>query len=101
MKQRPDSITDLPASPGDDRRRRARIYIILMIVRVSCLLLFLVVPGWWKVPLAIGAVVLPWFAVTLGTVGSGRSPQGAEHVVQGELESGSGEAPTRDEGQTR
>lgn len=85
MKQRIESITDLPASPEDDRRRRMRLYLALMIVRVSCLLLLIVVPDWWKLPFALGAVLLPYFAVTLGSVGKRRAAP-ADHDVQRELE---------------
>lgn len=68
MKQQ--SITDLPPSPGDERRTRMVKYSIAMGVRIACIVLMLFVHGWWLVLPAIGAIVLPYFAVILANVGS-------------------------------
>ena len=59
------SITALPRSPADDRRRRMIQYTIANGLRVVCVLLVLFVDGWWRVPLIAGAVVLPWIAVMI------------------------------------
>lgn len=40
-------------------------YTIAMSVRVVCLGLCLVVPAWWNVIPALGAVFLPYFAVVI------------------------------------
>jgi predicted tellurium resistance membrane protein TerC len=71
MKQ--PSITTLPPSPDDERRSRMRKYTIAMSVRMVCILLIFVVPGWWMWVFAIGAIVLPYIAVVLANVGDGRS----------------------------
>lgn len=71
MKQ--PSITTLPPSPDDERRSRMRKYTIAMSVRMVCILLIFVVPGWWVWFFAIGAIVLPYIAVVLANVGDGRS----------------------------
>ncbi|CAD5997967.1 DUF3099 domain-containing protein [Agreia sp. COWG] len=68
MKQQ--SITDLPPSPGDERHTRMVKYAIAMTVRVICIVLMLFLQGWWLVLPAIGAIVLPYFAVILASVGS-------------------------------
>lgn len=59
------SITSLPRSPQDDRRSRMINYTVAMSIRTVCILLCLVVPGWWLLIPAIGAIVLPYIAVVL------------------------------------
>lgn len=71
MKQ--PSITTLPPSPDDERRSRMRKYTIAMSVRMVCILLVFVVPGWGMWFFAIGAIVLPYIAVVLANVGDGRA----------------------------
>lgn len=63
------SITALPKSPQDDRRARMTKYLIAMGVRLVCIGLCFVVQGWWLAVFAIGAIVLPYFAVVLANVG--------------------------------
>jgi hypothetical protein len=66
------SITTLPASPADDRRKRMIKYTVAMTVRVICVLLLFVVHGWWLLVALIGALVLPYVAVVLANnVGGG------------------------------
>ena len=64
------SATALPAAPVDDRKRRMRAYSTAMSIRMVCLILVFVVPGWWKLAFGIGAVVLPYIAVVLANAGS-------------------------------
>ena len=46
------SITSLPLSPDEERRHRMIKYSVAMGVRVLCLILAVIVPGWWAaVPL--------------------------------------------------
>lgn len=59
------SITELPPSPDDERRSRMIKYSLAMAVRIVCIILLLVVPGWWRLIPAIGAIALPYFAVIL------------------------------------
>ncbi|MHB1234145.1 MAG: DUF3099 domain-containing protein, partial [Microbacteriaceae bacterium] len=59
------SITSLPPSPEEDRRRRMVKYSVAMGIRVVCIALCLVVQGWWLVVFAVGAIVLPYFAVVV------------------------------------
>ena len=58
-------ITSLPRSPEDDQRARMIKYTVMMTVRVVCIGLCIVVPGWWRLVFAIGAVFLPYVAVVL------------------------------------
>ena len=59
------SITSLPASPVEDRRKRMIQYTVAMTIRVICVFLLFVVHGWWLLVVAVGAFVLPWVAVVL------------------------------------
>lgn len=59
------SITSLPASPGEDRRKRMIKYTVAMSIRVVCVFLLFVVHGWWLLVVLIGALVLPYVAVVL------------------------------------
>jgi hypothetical protein len=68
----PQSITSLPESPDDERRRRMIQYGIAMGIRVLCVIACFFVHGWWLlVPLA-GAVLLPYVAVVLANVGTSK-----------------------------
>ena len=66
MKQQ--SITSLPLSPEEERRRRMTRYSLAMGVRIICILLMLVAQGWWLLLCAIGAIVLPYVAVVIANV---------------------------------
>lgn len=58
-------ITSLPRSPEDDQRARMIKYTITMGVRVACIGLSIIVPGWWRIIFVLGAVFLPYIAVVL------------------------------------
>ena len=70
----PQSITSLPESPDDERRRRMVRYGIAMGIRVVCVIACFFLHGWWLVLPLAGAVFLPYIAVVLANVGS--SPNG-------------------------
>ena len=72
------SITSLPESPADDRRRRMIQYSIAMTIRLVCVLLLLVVQGWWLLVVGIGAVLLPYVAVVLANNVGGGTPSVVE-----------------------
>lgn len=59
------SVTSLPPSPDEERHGRMIRYGIAMGIRVVCIGLCLVVPGWWVVVPVLGAVFLPYFAVLI------------------------------------
>ncbi|MFC7430390.1 MULTISPECIES: DUF3099 domain-containing protein [unclassified Agrococcus] len=80
------SITDLPVSPTEDRRRRTRTYLIMMGIRLLCIVLFIVLPDWWKVAPAIVAIVIPWVAVVVANASSQLGTR-ADRVVRREIES--------------
>jgi hypothetical protein len=65
-----ESLTSLPPSPSAERRSRAIKYSIAMGIRMLCVICLLFAQGWWLLFFAIGAVVLPYFAVVLANVGS-------------------------------
>lgn len=67
------SITSLPRSPEDDRRARMIKYSVAMGIRLVCILVCFVVPGYWIIIPVIGAVVLPYIAVVLANVSDSRT----------------------------
>ena len=78
------SITSLPVSDEVERRNRMIKYSIAMAVRIVCIVLLLFVQGWWLVLCAIGAIVLPYFAVVIANVKI--APRGGEVLRPGGLE---------------
>jgi hypothetical protein len=69
MRTPQQSVTSLPRSPQEDRHARMVKYTIAMTIRMVCILSCLFLEGWWLAVAAIGAVVLPYFAVILANVG--------------------------------
>jgi hypothetical protein len=59
------SITNLPPSPDHERHVRMVKYAVAQAIRVVCIVLVVVVPGWWRLIPAVLAVFLPYFAVVL------------------------------------
>jgi hypothetical protein len=68
MQKKQQSITSLPLSPDEDRRQRMVRYSVAMGVRMLCFILIFLVPGWWKLVFAFGAILLPYFAVVIANV---------------------------------
>ncbi len=82
MKQQ--SITSLPLSPEAERRNRMIKYSIAMGIRVVCIVLLLFVQGWWLLLCAVGAIVLPYFAVVIANVHA--DPRGSQVIRPGALQ---------------
>ena len=57
-----------------DLEERQKRYLITMGVRTACFLLFLVVPGWWKLAALGAAALLPAFAVLFANSADHRPP---------------------------
>ncbi|NLE96879.1 MAG: DUF3099 domain-containing protein [Propionibacterium sp.] len=57
-----------------DLEERQKRYAITMGIRTVCFLLFLVVPGYWKVLALAGAALLPIIAVVLANASDRRLP---------------------------
>ena len=76
MKSASAAITSLPESPDDERRDRMIKYSIAMGVRMLCIAACFVVPGWWMLLPAAGAVILPYIAVVAAN--TVRSPRGRD-----------------------
>ena len=81
----PQSITSLPESPDDERKRRMINYGIAMGIRVVCVILCFFVHGWWLLVPLVGAIFLPYIAVVLanthgGTGGRVERPGGLVRV---------------------
>jgi hypothetical protein len=64
----PQSLTSLPESPTDERSARMVSYSIAMGLRLVCLYLCFIMPGWWILLPATGVVVLPAIAVMMANV---------------------------------
>lgn len=62
------SLTSLPTAPADERSSRMVSYTISMALRLVCLYLCFVVPGWWILIPAFGVIVLPAVAVMVANV---------------------------------
>jgi hypothetical protein len=62
------SLTSLPVSPNEERKTRLGQYLIAMGLRLVCLFLCFVTPGWWILLPVVGVVVLPLIAVGLANV---------------------------------
>ncbi|MEO5920898.1 MAG: DUF3099 domain-containing protein [Pseudolysinimonas sp.] len=65
MRTKTTSITELPASPDEERRARMIRYTVAMGIRMVCIVLCVVLPDWWRVIPAVGAIALPYFAVVI------------------------------------
>jgi hypothetical protein len=59
------SLTSLPVSPNVERQSRLGSYLIAMGLRLVCLFLCFVTPGWWIILPVVGVIVLPLLAVGL------------------------------------
>ncbi len=76
MKQTHQSITNLPLSPDLERRHRMIKYSVAMGIRVVCIFVAVLVPGWWAAVPLVGAIFLPYFAVVIANVST--DPRRAE-----------------------
>jgi len=65
MTQVTPSLTSLPVSPNEERKSRLGHYLIAMGLRLVCLFLCFVTPGWWILLPVVGVIVLPLLAVGL------------------------------------
>ncbi|CAN5131830.1 hypothetical protein BH11ACT3_BH11ACT3_07880 [soil metagenome] len=79
MRSKPTAITELPPSLEDEQRSRMIRYGIAMGIRVACVGLLFVFQGWWLLIPAIGAIVIPYFAVV---VANNVSQRGAQTVAR-------------------
>lgn len=57
------AITNLPMSPDEERKVRMVRYSAAMGIRMLCIGACFFAPGWWLLVPALGAIVLPYFAV--------------------------------------
>ena len=80
---KPQSVTSLDISPEQERRSRFVKYAIAMTVRVICLLLGVVVKGWFMWVCFAGAILLPYFAVVIANTqgSSGKRSTSAEAPI--------------------
>lgn len=59
-------VTSVGETPAEERSQRMRAYYIAMILRLLCVASLAFVRGWWIAIPALGAILLPYFAVMIG-----------------------------------
>jgi hypothetical protein len=76
-RDQPQSLTNLPPSPGEDRRARMIRYSVAMGVRTLCVIACIIARDSWVLVLifGIGAVALPYVAVVFANVGAASPSQ--------------------------
>lgn len=63
------SVTSARRSLTDDQAERNRRYLLSMSIRVICFVGCILVDGWLRWTLFVGALVLPWIAVIIANAG--------------------------------
>jgi purine-cytosine permease-like protein len=61
----PHTVTSLQNAPELERRSRMIKYTVAMGIRLACIGACFLVSGWWLFIPALGAIILPYFAVVL------------------------------------
>ena len=61
----PHTVTSLQNAPELERRSRMIKYTVAMGIRLVCIGACFLVSGWWLLIPALGAIILPYFAVVL------------------------------------
>jgi Protein of unknown function (DUF3099) len=75
----PVRITTAPTNHHDDLDRRRRRYVFSMAIRTACFVGAVLVDGWFRWILVVGAFILPYIAVVMANVASPRI-EGADLV---------------------
>lgn len=88
MPAQPPVITTLPPNPDADRHSRMIQYGVAMGIRIVCIALMFVVPGWWTLIPAAGAILIPYFAVVIANAAKPAPPSDFETVRRDELTQG-------------
>jgi len=63
--EKPQSVTSVEVSPDQERKSRMVRYSLAMGIRMVCIILAMVVQGWFMWVLFAGAIFLPYFAVVI------------------------------------
>jgi Protein of unknown function (DUF3099) len=87
-------ITGAPRALTDDVRDRQRRYLISMSIRTVCFVLAIVVSGWMRWALLVGALVLPYVAVVIANAGRERVETPSTLLNDGPAALGSGSDST-------
>ncbi|MBC9935383.1 MULTISPECIES: DUF3099 domain-containing protein [unclassified Leucobacter] len=86
-------VTSVGETPAEERSRRMRSYYVAMSLRLLCVASLAFVRGWWIIIPALGAILLPYFAVMIGNaIGSREGSAPAEMTPQA-LTGAPGEPP--------
>ena len=72
------SATSLGVAPEAERRGRMLKYSLAMGIRLACIGACFLVSGWWLLLPALGAILLPYFAVVLANSVSTSQSRGPE-----------------------
>lgn len=63
------SITSARRALSEDLHDRNIRYLVAMVIRTVCFILMIVVPSPWRWGFAVGAIVIPYLAVTIANAG--------------------------------
>ncbi len=69
-------ITTAQRGRQADADSRLRRYLVLMSIRIVCIILAVVVPGWPKAIFIVGAVAIPYLAVVVANARDNRHDSG-------------------------
>jgi hypothetical protein len=73
----PHTVTSLQNAPELERRSRMIKYTVAMGIRLACIGACFLVSGWWLLVPALGAIILPYFAVVLANSATKESQKSA------------------------
>jgi hypothetical protein len=73
----PHTVTSLQNAPDLERRSRMIKYTVAMGIRLVCIGACFLVSGWWLLVPALGAIILPYFAVVLANSATKESQKSA------------------------
>lgn len=77
------SVTSARSSLSADQAIRNRRYLQSMAIRVVCFIGCILVDGWLRWALFVGALVLPWLAVVIANAGKEQRSRLTTSVVKG------------------
>ncbi|HZK04793.1 MAG TPA: DUF3099 domain-containing protein [Actinomycetaceae bacterium] len=79
------SITSAKRALSEDLHDRNIRYLVSMVIRTVCFLLMIVTPSPWRWVFAVGAIVIPYIAVTVANAGrESHAPKGPSGLTAAE-----------------
>lgn len=75
------SITSARRALSEDLHDRNMRYLVSMLIRTVCFVLMIMTPSPWRWLFALGAVVIPYIAVTVASAGREAAPKAPSNVI--------------------